>query len=183
QTRFLAVRFGNVLGSSGSVVITFRRQIERGGPVTVTHPEMTRYFMTAQEAARLVLEAAAIGSSGELLILDMGEPIKILDLTEQMIRLSGLEPYEEIPIEFIGLRPGEKLHEELGLGEPTNSTSHPKIFSARLAGELNGDLRYILDRLAALQAQGDEEGIRRLLAEAIPEACLDPNNLDAERSG
>jgi FlaA1/EpsC-like NDP-sugar epimerase len=126
-TRFVAVRFGNVLGSSGSVIPIFRRQIENGGPVTVTHPEMTRYFMTMPEAASLVIQAGAIGGEGHVFVLDMGEPVKIVELAEQMIRLSGRDP-DEIGIEFVGSRPGEKLHEELwSAGERVVQTAHPKI--------------------------------------------------------
>ncbi len=131
ETRFLVVRFGNVLASSGSVIPLFRRQIAKGGPVTVTHPEMTRYFMTIPEAAQLIIQAGAVGDSGDVFVLDMGEPVKIVDLANNMIRLSGREPGRDIAIEFIGVRPGEKLNEELWAeGEDPVPTGHPKMLRA-----------------------------------------------------
>ena len=128
STRFVAVRFGNVLGSSGSVIPIFRRQIARGGPVTVTHPEMTRFFMTIPEAVQLIVQAGAMAERGQVYVLDMGEPVRIVDLAEKMIRLSGKEPGTEVAIEFIGPAPGEKLHEVLvGDDETVGATTHAKI--------------------------------------------------------
>jgi len=148
-TRFVAVRFGNVLGSSGSVIPIFRRQIANGGPVTVTHPEMTRYFMTIPEAASLVIQAGAIGGRGDVFVLDMGDPVLILDLAKQMVRLSGKEPDRDIAIAIVGTRPGEKLHEELwGQGETAVSTTHPKIM--RVSGP-TVDAVWLQDELAELE--------------------------------
>jgi len=148
-TRFVAVRFGNVLGSSGSVVPIFRRQIARGGPVTVTHPEMTRFFMTIPEAVQLVVQAGAIGESGHVYVLDMGEPVRIVDLAEKMIRLSGKEPGADVAIEFIGPAPGEKLHEVLiSDGETATPSVHPKI---DLITRAPVDAEWLLAELALLE--------------------------------
>jgi FlaA1/EpsC-like NDP-sugar epimerase len=148
-TRFVAVRFGNVLGSSGSVIPIFRRQIAKGGPVTVTHPEMTRYFMTIPEAASLVVQAGAIGGRGDVFVLDMGEPVRILDLAMQMIRLSGKDPERDIDVKVVGTRPGEKLHEELwGEGETAVPTPHPKIM--RVSGPVV-DAAWLEEELAELE--------------------------------
>jgi len=147
-TRFVAVRFGNVLGSSGSVIPIFRRQIEKGGPLTVTHPEMTRFFMTIPEAASLVIRSGAIGGEGHVFVLDMGEPVKIVELAEQMMRLSGKDP-AEIGIDFVGARPGEKLHEELwGENEKVVATAHPKI--RRVSGPVV-DAAWLQDELGELE--------------------------------
>jgi FlaA1/EpsC-like NDP-sugar epimerase len=177
HTKFMAVRFGNVVGSVGSVVPLFKKQIEAGGPVTVTHPEVTRYFMTIREASQLILQAGAMGQGGEIFILDMGTPVKIVDMARDLIRLSGLEPEVDIPIEFIGLRPGEKLYEELiTADENAQPTRHPKILmlkgSACDLNLLNGKIRE-LSNLAAAQNAGL---IRSKLQEIVPDyAPSDPS--------
>jgi FlaA1/EpsC-like NDP-sugar epimerase len=165
-TRFVAVRFGNVLGSSGSVIPIFRRQIAKGGPVTVTHPEMTRYFMTIPEAASLVVQAGAIGGEGEIFVLDMGEPVRILDLARNMIRLSGKEPERDVPIEYVGARPGEKLHEELwGSDEAVRPTAHPKILRVKRVGANPALLEQELETLEVLVEGGETlELVARLRA-------------------
>jgi FlaA1/EpsC-like NDP-sugar epimerase len=167
---FVSVRFGNVLGSTGSVVPIFEQQIAAGGPVTVTHPDMRRYFMTIPEAAQLVLQAATIGESGEILVLDMGEPVRIVDLAEAMIRLSGREPHVDVPIEFSGLRPGEKLFEELSLAEEGAArTRHPKIWIGRNdAPDWRTADRDLADLLRHADGR-DARVVRHLIASYVPE--------------
>ncbi len=172
-TRYVAVRFGNVLGSTGSVIPIFLEQIQKGGPVTVTHPEMVRYFMTISEAAQLVLEACTIGKGGEVFVLDMGEPVLILELAERLIALSGLKRRRDIDIVFTGMRPGEKLIEETAhTEEHLAKTVHPKIFIGDIATYGQESLQRALERLALLAKAGDESGLRILLNGALPEAHL-----------
>jgi len=170
-TRYVSVRFGNVLGSAGSVIPIFRQQILNGGPVTITDPEMVRYFMTIPEAAQLVLQAGAMGEGGEVFILDMGEPVRILDMAKDMIRLYGLKPFEEIDIVFTGIRPGEELFEELEtVGESITKTRHPKIFIGKINRYSDQQVQDALARLSELAVNGREHDLRRFLNEFLPEA-------------
>jgi FlaA1/EpsC-like NDP-sugar epimerase len=169
DTRYITVRFGNVLDSAGSVVPLFRQQIREGGPVTVTHPEVSRYFMTIPEACQLILQAASLGKGGEIFALDMGEPMKIRDLAEQMIRLAGKKPGSEIPIVYTGLRPGEKLFEELFHPlEQYSATTHAKIFLAQhrqVPWEL---LQAMMRRAADAVAVDDDDELRRCVSGLLP---------------
>ncbi len=168
NTQFIAVRFGNVLGSRGSVVPIFMEQIKQGGPVTITHPDMERFFMTTKEAVLLVLEAGAVGKSGEIYVLDMGEPVKIVDLAEELIRLHGLEPNVDIKIEFTGKRPGEKLTEELySSEEDLTETQHEKLLRLKPNGKFNFDYEAFIDEAKKLLANYDVEGLRSLIRKYI----------------
>jgi FlaA1/EpsC-like NDP-sugar epimerase len=170
NTRFITVRFGNVLDSAGSVVPLFRRQIQEGGPVTVTHSDIERYFMTIPEAAQLILQAAVLGDGGEIFVLDMGSPVRIKFLAEQMIRLSGKTPYRDIDIEIIGLRPGEKLYEELFHDqEQLQETAHKKIFLARHREVEWDTLTEAFDDFQVSCEKTDNRALLNLLTELVPE--------------
>ncbi|SFS28975.1 NDP-sugar epimerase, includes UDP-GlcNAc-inverting 4,6-dehydratase FlaA1 and capsular polysaccharide biosynthesis protein EpsC [Pseudomonas sp. NFACC42-2] len=184
KTRFTMVRFGNVLGSSGSVIPLFHKQIKSGGPLTVTHPKITRYFMTIPEAAQLVIQAGSMGLGGDVFVLDMGEPVKIIELAEKMIHLSGLSvrsdknPHGDIAIEFTGLRPGEKLYEELLIGDNVVATQHPMIMSANedhLSWEV---LKSKLTELLTAVEQDDYTRVRQLLRDTVSGYCPDGEIVD-----
>ena len=169
ETKFVAVRFGNVLGSNGSVIPLFKEQIREGGPVTVTHPDIIRFFMTIPEAVSLVLTAGGLAKGGEIFILDMGEPVKILTLAENLIRLSGFKPYEDIPIEFTGLRPGEKLYEEILLNEEgMKKTANKKIFIGKPIELDTEKFHEKLIELKKVALKNDKDGIDKLIAEIVP---------------
>jgi FlaA1/EpsC-like NDP-sugar epimerase len=170
KTTFITTRFGNVLGSNGSVIPHFKKQIEANGPVTVTHPDITRYFMTIDEACQLVLEAGAMGKGGEIFVFDMGKPVKILDLAKNMIRLSGLRPDIDITIEFSGLRPGEKLYEELLADkENTQPTHHQKIMIAKATHVFDTSKIKLLDDLVYFIKNNNQTKGLQVLKLLVPE--------------
>jgi len=184
KTDFITVRFGNVLGSNGSVIPIFRKQIANGGPVTVTHPEMVRYFMTIPEASQLVLQAATIGHGGEILLLDMGEPVKIVDLARDLITLSGFRPDEDIEIQFVGMRPGEKLFEELAItGEDMQSTRHPKISIWKKVLVDEGQLNMAIEKLLSVADQPNNRGrVIELIKSIVPEYVGDIDSIELKQA-
>jgi FlaA1/EpsC-like NDP-sugar epimerase len=171
---FVTVRFGNVLGSRGSIVPIFKRQIANGGPITITHPEMKRFFMTVPEAVHLVMQASSMGAAGDLFVLKMGKQIRIVDLAEDLIRLSGLEPGKDIQIQFTGIRPGEKLSEELwDVGLNYTETEHPDIVRVEENNMMYGEtLQTAIDELVRLAHEGDGQAIVGLLSERVPGSVL-----------
>ena len=177
KSAYCVVRFGNVLGSRGSVVPLFKRQISKGGPVTITHPDMKRYFMTIPEAVYLVLQAAGMSKGGETFVLNMGQQVRIVDLAEDLIRLSGLEPGKDIEIVYTGIRPGEKLSEDLWEeGDQFAPTQHPDIFQFDDPSNLSGtDLQQKLSELLHLAAEGKNEEIVELIDQTIPGSAVGSN--------
>jgi FlaA1/EpsC-like NDP-sugar epimerase len=185
KTRFITVRFGNVLDSAGSVVPLFREQIRAGGPVTVTHPEITRYFMTIPEACQLIFQASVLGRGGEIFALDMGEPVLIRYLAEQMIRLAGKEPGRDINIVYTGLREGEKLFEELFYAQENyDSTAHDKIFLAKSRDVFAAtrDSAPIFAKMSLAARQFDEITLRQCLNELVPELAQDQSELHMRKA-
>ncbi len=179
KTEFITTRFGNVLGSAGSVVATFKKQIDDGGPVTITHPKVTRYFMTIPEASKLVLEAGKIGESGDILLFDMGKPVKIIDLAKKMIQLAGLKS-EDIPIVHTGLRPGEKMYEELFKdSEKFAETYHPRILRAKKSSDLHPEFNSFLNELEEAALAHNNEIIPYILGKMLPEFI--PNSLGTKK--
>ncbi len=169
-TSFITTRFGNVLGSNGSVIPLFKKQIEQGGPITITHPDITRYFMTIEEACQLVLEAATMGNGGEIYLFDMGKSIKIVDLAEKMIQLSEFEPHRDIEVEFVGLREGEKLHEELlAQKENTLPTHHAKIMIAKVEVVDYDEVKAMVEDLVSRTHKVDELRLVGIMKEIVPE--------------
>lgn len=178
NTNFITTRFGNVLGSAGSVVATFKKQIAEGGPVTITHPDITRYFMTIPEAAKLVLEAGKIGKTGDILVFDMGKPVRVLDLATRMIQLAGFVPGKDIAIKYTQLRPGEKMYEELFKeSEQLAPTDHPKILRAKKATNQNPEFYNLLNELQETAQTHNNEAIIKLLNTLLPEFAHAPNQL------
>ena len=173
NTRMMMVRFGNVIGSSGSAIPLFQEQIKNGGPVTVTDPDVIRYFMTIPEAAELVIQAGAMGDGGDVFVLDMGEPVKIYELAKRLINLSGMEvkddkkPDGDIEIIFTGLRPGEKLYEELLIGDNVSSTEHPQIMRAQEDSLSSEELEQYLRELDEAEKTGDVSALREILKQAV----------------
>ena len=187
NTSFIAVRFGNVIGSSGSVIPTFKKQIEKGGPVTVTHPEMTRYFMSIPEASQLILQAGAIGENSQIFILDMGEPIKIKDMAFDLIRLSGFEPEVDIPVIFSGLRPGEKLYEELfSRDENIIRTSYDKLLILKNISptkpwkRLVKEIESLVSSANELDANLIKSGLKKMIPDYDPQPTLLENSITDE---
>lgn len=169
KTQFITTRFGNVLGSNGSVIPLFNKQIADGGPVTITHPEITRFFMTIPEACQLVLEAGFMGNGGEIYVFDMGDPVKVLDVAINLIRLSGLEPHKDIKIKYIGLRPGEKLYEELfSKDEPMIPTHHPKISIAQVPDSDFEKINIKIDKILRSLNEMSETSIIEEMQEIVP---------------
>ncbi len=184
ETNFAAVRFGNVLGSRGSLIPILKKQVEKGGPITITHPDMTRFFMTIPEAAQLIVQAGAMGSRGEVFILDMGEPVKIVDIAHDLIRMSGLVPGQDIEIVYTGIRPGEKIHEELSYAtENVEECDHPKIMRVSQSQPVEWLwLKGQLDQLAVLCEAGDVPGARSFLMDLAWGKNLPPMTMGADRS-